>query len=184
MAQKLYEESNIQAIAAAIRSKNGSGTTYKTSEMATAIEALGKENESSKYKIYNFDYVQDVPKWNCFFDFSGYGSSDKLVAFFLKLKSKDYVHSEPSTGSVSEVIYTKPAGTTRDSFDGTIRKESLYVRWHNPATIGSEISDNVGTIMSDAKNAFKDGGISWYTTQQYAKMVEGWTYSISMIFEK
>lgn len=38
--QKLYEESNIQAIADAIRAKNGSEDTYKTSEMAEAIEAL------------------------------------------------------------------------------------------------------------------------------------------------
>ena len=42
--QKLYEESNIQAIADAIRSKNGSEDLYKTSEMAAAIEALeGKD---------------------------------------------------------------------------------------------------------------------------------------------
>ena len=40
MAQKLYEESNIQAIANAIRSKNGLTTTYKTSEMAAAITAI------------------------------------------------------------------------------------------------------------------------------------------------
>ena len=40
MAQKLYEESNIQAIANAIRSKNGLTTTYKVSEMAAAITAI------------------------------------------------------------------------------------------------------------------------------------------------
>lgn len=40
MAQKLYEESNIQAIANAIRGKNGSTDTYKTSEMAAAISAI------------------------------------------------------------------------------------------------------------------------------------------------
>ena len=40
MAQKLYEEINIQAIANAIRAKNGLTTTYKTSEMAGAIEAI------------------------------------------------------------------------------------------------------------------------------------------------
>ena len=37
MAQKLYEESNIQAIANAIRIKNSATTTYKPSEMAAAI---------------------------------------------------------------------------------------------------------------------------------------------------
>lgn len=40
MAQKLYEETNIQAIANAIRAKNGLTTTYKPSEMAGAIEAI------------------------------------------------------------------------------------------------------------------------------------------------
>lgn len=40
MAQKLYEESNIIAIADAIREKNGTSDTYKTSEMADAIIAI------------------------------------------------------------------------------------------------------------------------------------------------
>ena len=40
MAKKLYEETNIQAIANAIREKNGETTTYKTSEMANAISAI------------------------------------------------------------------------------------------------------------------------------------------------
>ena len=40
MAQKLYEETNIQSIADAIRAKNGSTDTYKTSEMAAAIAAI------------------------------------------------------------------------------------------------------------------------------------------------
>lgn len=40
MAKKLYEESSIQAIADAIREKNGQTTTYKPSEMAAAITAI------------------------------------------------------------------------------------------------------------------------------------------------
>lgn len=40
MAQKLYEESNIQAIANAIRGKNGLSDTYKPNEMAAAIEGI------------------------------------------------------------------------------------------------------------------------------------------------
>ena len=40
MAKKLYEESSIQAIANAIREKNGKTTTYKPSEMAAAITAI------------------------------------------------------------------------------------------------------------------------------------------------
>ena len=40
MAKKLYEESDVQAVAAAIRLKNGGSTSYKLSEMALAIEGL------------------------------------------------------------------------------------------------------------------------------------------------
>lgn len=40
MTKKLYEESSVQAIAAAIRAKNGGSTTYKIGEMAAAIQSL------------------------------------------------------------------------------------------------------------------------------------------------
>ena len=40
MVQKLYEEENIQAIADALRSKNGETTTYSTNEMAAAISSI------------------------------------------------------------------------------------------------------------------------------------------------
>lgn len=40
MAKKLYEESSVQAIASAIREKNGLTTTYKIGEMAGAIQAM------------------------------------------------------------------------------------------------------------------------------------------------
>lgn len=41
MANKLYEEASVQAIADAIRGKNGATTKYKIGEMAAAIEGLG-----------------------------------------------------------------------------------------------------------------------------------------------
>lgn len=40
MAKKLYEESSVQAIANAIRAKNGSTDTYKIAEMPAAISAI------------------------------------------------------------------------------------------------------------------------------------------------
>lgn len=40
MAKKLYEESSVQAIAAAIREKNGTATKYKVAEMADAVRVL------------------------------------------------------------------------------------------------------------------------------------------------
>ena len=47
MAKKLYEESGIQAIADAIREKNGLPASYKVSEMAAAILALSESGGSS-----------------------------------------------------------------------------------------------------------------------------------------
>ncbi len=48
--QKLYEESSIQAIANAIRAKNGTSDTYKVSEMANAISSLPSGGAGSDIK--------------------------------------------------------------------------------------------------------------------------------------
>ena len=40
MANKLYEEASVQAIANAIRAKNGSTATYKIGEMAAAVNSI------------------------------------------------------------------------------------------------------------------------------------------------
>lgn len=44
MAKKLYEESSVQAIATAIREKNGTTTKYKVAEMGAAVTALPNED--------------------------------------------------------------------------------------------------------------------------------------------
>lgn len=49
MANKLYEESSVQAIANAIRQKNGLTTTYKISQMAAAILALPTGSGETNY---------------------------------------------------------------------------------------------------------------------------------------
>ena len=54
MAKKLYEETNVQSIADAIREKNGLTAIYKVSEMAAAIRALstGGSSEVSETVIF------------------------------------------------------------------------------------------------------------------------------------
>lgn len=72
MAQKLYEESNIQAIADAIRGKNGLSDTYKTSEMAAAISAIpsgGEELPEEAFTISgNCSYMFSNNNWNWFIE--------------------------------------------------------------------------------------------------------------------
>ena len=54
MAKKLYEESAVKAIADAIRAKNGGSATYKISEMAAAVGALGASEKlpAAEYPDY------------------------------------------------------------------------------------------------------------------------------------
>lgn len=56
MAKKLYEESSVQDIAAAIREKNGTATKYKVAEMAGAI----REIAPLQADIEEYSQVNDV----------------------------------------------------------------------------------------------------------------------------
>lgn len=56
MANKLYEESSVQDIAAAIREKNGTATKYKVAEMAGAI----REIAPLQADIEEYSQVNDV----------------------------------------------------------------------------------------------------------------------------
>lgn len=56
MANKLYEEASVQAISDAIRSKNGTTTTYKIGEMGNAISAIPNKDNITHADIP--DYVK------------------------------------------------------------------------------------------------------------------------------
>ncbi len=54
MAKKLYDEASVQAIASAIREKNGEASTYKIGEMAAAIGSISGGGIADN-KTYNFN---------------------------------------------------------------------------------------------------------------------------------
>lgn len=60
MANKLYEESDIQATADAIREKNGLTNTYKVSEFAGAIRAIPTGGDGSGLKVYRTSVTLDA----------------------------------------------------------------------------------------------------------------------------
>ena len=49
MANKLYEESSVQAIANAIRAKNGTTTKYKIGEMGAAVQSISGTVEALEW---------------------------------------------------------------------------------------------------------------------------------------
>lgn len=57
MGLKLYEETSVQAIANAIRAKNGSSDTYTISEMSTAIANIPSGGGEGKTKVVSDDIV-------------------------------------------------------------------------------------------------------------------------------
>ena len=79
MVKKLYTESDVQAIAAAIRSRNGSSNTYTVSQMAGAIQSLStkpvlpqKTNfENSNDDLYAFLNNCNLVELSSRTDFSG-----------------------------------------------------------------------------------------------------------------
>ena len=54
MAKKLYEESSVQAIATAIREKNGTTTKYKVAEMGAAVTALPSKDNITQSDIPSY----------------------------------------------------------------------------------------------------------------------------------
>ena len=85
MANKLYSEESIQAIADAIRTKNGSSNTYNVGEMASAILSLTiqeGENESddttvSAYELTTGEFILEE-------DFQTYITSSKSNPFLVE----------------------------------------------------------------------------------------------------
>lgn len=75
MANKLYEEASVQAIAQAIREKNGVTSTYKVSEMAEAVKAI---QTGSKTAEYSWNQIPTAVK--NFLDSVTYNPSDYSVS--------------------------------------------------------------------------------------------------------
>ena len=62
MANKLYEETHIQAIANAIREKTGTDTKYDVSEMATGVNEVYEAGEKSEYDAFWNSYQNNGGK--------------------------------------------------------------------------------------------------------------------------
>lgn len=98
MGKKLYEESSIQNIANAIRSKNGSTNTYKVSEMAAAITSLNSSSD-----LVTFDQIR--PEVKNYLDNVTYSPTDYTTSSI-----NDYVTTTSNNYPVGCKINIKQAG--------------------------------------------------------------------------
>ena len=101
MSKKLYEETDIQNIANAIRSKNGSTDTYKVADMASAISDI---SSSGSDKLVEFSQVR--PEVQSYLDNVTYDPTDYTTS-----KIADYVTNTSNNQPVGCKINLKSAGT-------------------------------------------------------------------------
>lgn len=101
MAKKLYEESSVQDIAAAIREKTGGAETYKIAQMGDAVRGI---TTGTSTEVYTFDQRRDEVKrflQNVIYDPSDYTTS----------QIPNYVTTTSSNRPVGATITMKSAGT-------------------------------------------------------------------------
>ena len=99
--KKLYEETAVQDIAAAIREKNGTATKYKVAEMGDAVRRL---NTGVETEVYTFDQCRaEVDRYlkNVTYDPSDYAVS----------QIPEYVTTVSANRPVGVDIVMKSAGT-------------------------------------------------------------------------
>lgn len=124
MAKKLYEESSVQAIADAIRVKNGGTKKYKIAEMATAIAAIegGAETE-----VYTFN--QERAEVSKFLSEVTYDPSDYTISSI-----DNYITKSSANHPEGITILMKSAGTlivvdgnTNNVFSKTITEGPITI---------------------------------------------------------
>lgn len=88
--KKMYEESNIQDIADAIREKNGSIDTYKLSEMANAIREMGASN------ITEVEITSSITNGLALSNilFANTPTNHNRIAYLSKPKNNEYIDNQ------------------------------------------------------------------------------------------
>lgn len=138
MSKKLYEESNISAIADAIRAKNGSQDTYTTAEMADAIDDIPSGGILIQKNII------DNGTYNALLDDNADGYSEVIV-------------NVPSGGGSVTEVYTKPSSSD-------VPEGNVFIRLGKELDIEVKpecetfVSGIAGQHQSDARAALSKAG--------------------------
>ena len=175
MVQKLYEEENIQAIADAIRSKNGETTTYSTNEMAAAISSIQVGDGSSTSGEDGGYYIPSVNEAG---DLSWTASKTGMQSVqetnikgpqgdpgYTPVKGTDYWTAAERQAIINDVLNQVPSGDGSGSVSGGLVRYYLTV-----ADMVADTSLSEGMICRTmGYYSQNDGGHGCYTV-----MAAGW----------
>ena len=115
MAKKLYDEASVQAIANAIREKNGEASTYKIGEMAAAIGSISVGGIADN-KNYNFNNSA----------IQAFISSVTYTTDYSTSSVDAYVHrSDANLGKPTGVNATVKSGTLKQFNAGKVYSETV-----------------------------------------------------------
>lgn len=172
MSNKLYEETSIQNIANAIRTKNGSTNTYNVGSMAEAIQNLPDAIYTSEDFIFTYSVLSETDKIISINGFSLFGINDsKLDKVNLKIEQSYIINGiEYTVTKIGDSAFTgRPSTVTGGSVFSDINGKIETV------TLPT-------TVTSIGSNAF-----SGYTENTALKAVTG-TENVTFIgdyaFEK
>lgn len=139
MAKKLYEESNIQAIADAIREKNGQSARYKVAEMADAILVLNAASCGSAQSATG--------------TMAGSGSND--MSFSVDFEPDLVCVCVSDLNAMQEKAHMAGAIIVRDLFAQCAYRRAFTTAFTN----GSFGYDVTGLVRSTALQASYSGGV-------------------------
>lgn len=174
MAKKLYEESNIQAIADAIRAKNGETTKYKPSEMAAAIGAIVAGGGSGGTSGIYMAEITPAENLNDFIVVHNLGTTDILCAAIWAQTLGDIV---PTMGITLAKFWAKTNIVTRRGGNGFSPGYAWGVS-NNYADTSSPNTANYETLKITDANTVSMPRVSSGTTTAY---MAGVTYTVVVV---
>lgn len=143
MANKLYEEASVEAIAQAIRTKNGLSTTYKIGEMAAAILAIPAGsgtnylptvlNDGAGYTLPS-GALTGVTKIRAYAFYGANVSSIVFPSGLLTIEECAFQGADLSGADID--IPASVTSIEADAFQGTTGRTFIF-RSTTPATLGS-----------------------------------------------
>lgn len=162
MALKTINDTNLSAIANAIRSKNGETTTYKPSEMAAAISAISGGGITHVGKIY---YSSSSARINLSSIVSDYSKIDLFITI------------TNATSSNSPIIYWPGIEPVAPAAADYIPVYTLSTLTQSSYFIGPENWQSDSTYYLKKSEFEANGPMYLYYLSRKATSIEGYLYS-------